>query len=92
MAPTPTEGWCKPAMRILYGTTFSGGTNSCAVGLCGTFFSLLMGLDSFVSFVDSSGNVGQSEGILGQGLTGTAYKGMPEVVTSEPSQIQIQKQ
>jgi uncharacterized repeat protein (TIGR03803 family) len=50
----------------LYGTTFAGGS-----GDSGTVFSLDMGLGPFIALVHSSGKVGQTGGILGQGFTGT---------------------
>jgi len=37
----------------------------------GTIYSLSMGLGPFVTFVRSSGKVGQAAGVLGQGFTGT---------------------
>ena len=56
-----------------YGTTYGGGNNNdCGQNGCGTVFSLNMGLGPFVAFVYSSGKVGQTGGILGQGFTRTA--------------------
>lgn len=49
-----------------YGTTSYSGTNN-----DGTVFDLNVGLGPFVAFVHDSGRVGHSEGILGQGFTGT---------------------
>jgi uncharacterized repeat protein (TIGR03803 family) len=49
---------------LLYGDTFRGGSNG-----EGTFFSLDLGLDPFVSLVSTSGQVGQTIGVLGQGFT-----------------------
>jgi uncharacterized repeat protein (TIGR03803 family) len=66
-----------------YGTTDDGGANVCSgVGAfgCGTVFSVSMELGPFVSFVRSSGKVGQTAKILGQGLTGTtgvSFNGVP---------------
>jgi hypothetical protein len=51
---------------ILYGDTHSGGTYG-----EGVFYSVKVGLKPFVSLVSSSGKVGQSIGILGQGFIGT---------------------
>lgn len=51
---------------ILYGDTHSGGTYG-----EGVFYSVNVGLKPFVSLVSSSGKVGQSIGILGQGFIGT---------------------
>jgi uncharacterized repeat protein (TIGR03803 family) len=61
---------------LIYGDTFEGGTgNSCSTdGLgCGVFYSLYAGLPPFVSFLppQSSGKVGKTIEILGQGFTGT---------------------
>jgi uncharacterized repeat protein (TIGR03803 family) len=50
-----------------YGTTPYGGTQ----GGSGTIFTLSTGLGPFVAFVRSYGKVGQTSGILGQGLKGT---------------------
>ena len=50
---------------ILYGTTEEGGEYN-----YGTIFSLDLGFAPFVAFVQSSGKVGQTGGILGQGFTG----------------------
>ena len=49
-----------------YGVTASGGR-----GGNGAIFNLSVGLSSFVRLPQDSGEVGQSEGILGQGFTGT---------------------
>ena len=46
--------------------TSGGGTSG-----SGTIFRFSMGLGPFVKLVWDSGKVGQTEGILGQGLTGT---------------------
>lgn len=60
-----------------YGTTLEGGIlnvfgcNSNPPG-CGTVFHLANGLSPFVTFARSFGKVGQTVGILGRGLTGTA--------------------
>ena len=59
---------------ILYGDTFQGGGSAgvnCAVGACGIFYSLDMGLRPFAHLVSPSGKVGKSIDILGQGFTGT---------------------
>jgi uncharacterized repeat protein (TIGR03803 family) len=50
----------------IYGTTNQGGSSG-----SGTFFRLDMGLAPFVAFVRPFGKVGDTEGILGQGFTGT---------------------
>jgi len=59
----------------LYGDTFEGGAYN-----YGTFFSLDLGLGPFVSLVSTSGKVGKSIGVLGQGFTGTtavSFNGTP---------------
>jgi uncharacterized repeat protein (TIGR03803 family) len=50
----------------LYGTTSLGGANN-----GGTIFALLTGLTPLVAFVNPVASVGQTVGILGQGLVGT---------------------
>ena len=50
----------------LYGFAGEGGTYN-----YGTFFSVDLGLGPFAELVSSSGQVGKSIGILGQGFTGT---------------------
>jgi uncharacterized repeat protein (TIGR03803 family) len=56
-----------------YGDTYEGGTATTCL-YCGTLYSLNMELAPFVAFVpaQSSGSVGATVGILGQGLTGTS--------------------
>jgi hypothetical protein len=56
-----------------YGAAPNGGDLNCLTGLlgCGTVFSLSTGLGPFVKPVPDFGKVGQTGGILGQGLTGT---------------------
>jgi uncharacterized repeat protein (TIGR03803 family) len=58
---------------ILYGDTQAGGTDTKYCGACGTFYSLNMGLKPFVRLVSTSGKVGSSVEILGQGFTGTTH-------------------
>jgi uncharacterized repeat protein (TIGR03803 family) len=55
----------------LYGDTSSGGTGNmiCGVGTCGVFYTWDAGLKPFVSLVSTSGKVGRTIGILGQGFT-----------------------
>ena len=55
-----------------YGTTATGGVNSCAKdgGTCGTVFSLSVGLGPFIETQPTSGLVGAAVKILGTGLTG----------------------
>jgi len=71
------DGW-PPYGRLLqatnatfYGTTFVGGSSS-----DGTVFSLSMNLSPFVSLLGGPAKVGQTLGILGQGLTGTSSVSM----------------
>ena len=54
---------------LLYGDTFTGGTGSLCT--CGTFYSLNSSLPPFAGLVSSSGRVGLTVGILGQGFTGS---------------------
>ena len=71
----PFGGLLQATNGKLYGTTTAGGPTN-----VGTIFSLSMGLGPFVSFVRDSGKVGQTIGILGQGLTGTSsvsFNGIP---------------
>lgn len=63
----PNGGLLQHTDGAFYGTTNAGGNGCCD----GTVFSLSTGLGAFVAFVRSYGKVGQTGGILGQGLTGT---------------------
>lgn len=57
-----------------YSDTTQGGTGNvspCTTGTCGVFYSLSEGLGPFAGLVSTSGTVGKSIGILGQGFTGT---------------------
>ena len=51
---------------VLFGDTYEGGTHN-----QGVFYSLNAGLGAFAALVPTSGKVGKSIGILGQGFTGT---------------------
>jgi uncharacterized repeat protein (TIGR03803 family) len=65
---------------IIYGTTANGGGSSNCSSGCGTVFSLNLNLAPFVALIHSTGPVGQTGGILGQGFTGTtavAINGTP---------------
>ena len=53
---------------ILYGDTFEGGDPASG---CGVFYGWNAGLKPFVSLVFTSGRVGKTVQILGQGFTGT---------------------
>jgi uncharacterized repeat protein (TIGR03803 family) len=70
------DAFVKPIQHtngLLYGETTYGGDLSCGLnGLgCGTFYSFDVGLAPFVSLVSTSGKIGKTIGILGQGFTGT---------------------
>lgn len=68
----PTAGLTQATNGVFYGTTFEGGSLTCNYPYgCGTIFSLDTGFGPFVAFVHAEGKVGQTGGILGQGLTGT---------------------
>lgn len=73
----PYAGLFQATNGAFYGTTAFGGDPSCGPGNtdppggCGTVFMLSAGLHPFVAFVRSSGKVGSSVAILGQGLDGT---------------------
>jgi uncharacterized repeat protein (TIGR03803 family) len=74
---TPYDGaYPSAALTQATGGTFFGVTDGggieCGTFGCGTAFRLDMGLGPFVAFVRSSGKVGQTGGILGQGFTGTS--------------------
>jgi uncharacterized repeat protein (TIGR03803 family) len=70
---------------IMYGATEIGGTGTyCPTSSegCGVFYSLNLGLTSFVRFLppQSAGKVGKAIGIFGQGFTGTtgvSFNGTP---------------
>jgi len=62
----PYGGLFQATNGKFYGTTTYGGTKN-----GGTVFTLDMGLGPFVAFVRAAGKIGQTGGILGQGLTGT---------------------
>jgi uncharacterized repeat protein (TIGR03803 family) len=62
----PATALLQDTSGAFYGTAAQGGANG-----YGTIFSLDMGLGPFVTFVLSTGRVGQTAQILGQGLTGT---------------------
>jgi uncharacterized repeat protein (TIGR03803 family) len=70
----------------LYADTNVGGTGNvlpCMTGQCGVFYSFNLGLEPFVSLVSTSGKVGNTIGILGQGFTGTtgvSFNGTPATV------------
>ena len=57
-----------------YGMNWGGGSDE-----GGTIFRLQNGLGPFVSFVRPAGKVGQTGGILGQGLTGTTSVTLNEI-------------
>jgi uncharacterized repeat protein (TIGR03803 family) len=59
---------------ILYGDTQQGGTGNvgCPVGDCGVAYSLNIGVGPLVSLVSTSGTVGKTVGILGQGFSSSS--------------------
>ena len=68
----PHGGLLQATDGNLYGTTFAGGNLDCFHPQgCGTVYSVDVGLGPFVSFVRNPAKVGQTFGILGQGLAGT---------------------
>ena len=80
---TPLVTLLQHTNGTLYGDTELGGTGSvspCTTGQCGVFYSLNLGLKPFVSLVSTSGKVGQTVEVLGQGFTGTkgvSFDGTP---------------
>jgi uncharacterized repeat protein (TIGR03803 family) len=62
----PIAGFVQHTNGKLYGDTLEAGKYN-----FGTFYSLDLGLSPFVSLISTSGKVGKSVGILGQGFTGT---------------------
>ena len=63
----------------IYGTTFQGGTHNMGVA-----YSLDVGLAPFVRLVSTSGKVGKTVEVLGQGFTGTtavSFNGTPAAFT-----------
>jgi uncharacterized repeat protein (TIGR03803 family) len=76
----PEGGLTQSTDGALYGTTSLGGGSQDA----GTVFGFNIGLSPFITFVVSAGKVGQTGGILGQGLTGTtgvSLNGIPASFT-----------
>jgi uncharacterized repeat protein (TIGR03803 family) len=58
---------------ILYGDTYTGGSGTgCNTDGCGMFYSLNLGLGPFVNLLSTSGKIGKTVEILGQGFTGTS--------------------
>jgi len=82
----PLAGLVQGTNGALYGTTYNGGTDNsyaCNAG-CGTVFSLSVGLGPFVSLASTSGKVGKTIEVLGQGFTGTtavSFNGTPATYT-----------
>jgi uncharacterized repeat protein (TIGR03803 family) len=66
----PVAGLVQDTNADFYGTTAGGTTSGPCQQSNGTVFRLSVGLSPFVSFMRSSGKVGQTVQILGQGLTG----------------------
>jgi uncharacterized repeat protein (TIGR03803 family) len=81
----PSAGLAQATNGVFYGTTFEGGSLTCNSPYgCGTIFSLDTGLGPFLTFVRAAGRIGQTGGILGQGLTGTisvSLNGTPAAFT-----------
>lgn len=71
------EGLVQATDGSFYGVTQIGGTSS-----IGTFFRLSAGLGPFVKLLPTSGRVGQTGDIVGQGLTGTTAVFLNEVPAS----------
>ena len=67
----PNDPLIQNTNGIFYSDTYEGGSGTNCL-YCGTLYSLSMGLGPFIAFVpsQSSGKVGASIGILGQGLSG----------------------
>jgi len=71
---TPLVTLLQHTNGVLYGDTELGGTGSvspCTAGQCGVFYSVNVGVGPFVSLVSTSGKVGKTVEVLGQGFTGT---------------------
>jgi uncharacterized repeat protein (TIGR03803 family) len=87
--PSNGSSGCNPQTTLvqhtngtLYGDTNTGGSTVggvCAAG-CGTFFSFNYGLPAFITLQMTSGSVGSTVGILGQGFTSSSvveFNGVP---------------
>ena len=68
---TPYPTLLQHTKGILYGDTSHGGTGTACFNNCGTFYGLNAGFKPFVSLVSTSGKVGKTIEILGQGFIGT---------------------
>jgi uncharacterized repeat protein (TIGR03803 family) len=79
----PFAGLVQDTNGKFYGTTYSGGAiAACDGGLCGTIFSLSVGLGPFVETQPTSGKVGATVKILATNLTGATnvtFNGMAAV-------------
>jgi uncharacterized repeat protein (TIGR03803 family) len=72
---TAEGGLVQHTSGVFFGTTYAGGnlSGSCGIDVgCGTLFSLDVGLAPFIKTTTTTGKVGTSVQILGQGLTGTS--------------------
>jgi uncharacterized repeat protein (TIGR03803 family) len=70
----PEDTLVQHTSGILYGTTNAGGSTiggACASG-CGTIFSLNANLPPFITLLPTSGKVGSTVGILGQGFSSSS--------------------
>jgi uncharacterized repeat protein (TIGR03803 family) len=79
----PVTTLAQATNRDFYGTTAGG--NCASTGICGTVFSLSVGLGPFVETQTSSGKVGAAVTILGTDLTGATsvtFNGVPAVFTA----------
>jgi uncharacterized repeat protein (TIGR03803 family) len=77
----PTVTPMQHTSGVLYGDTTAGGASTvCGNGGCGTFYSLNAGLAPFVRLLSTSGKVGTTIQMLGQGFNGAtavSFNGVP---------------
>jgi|HubBroStandDraft_5_1064220.scaffolds.fasta_scaffold29169_1 uncharacterized repeat protein (TIGR03803 family) len=82
---SPVGGLLQATNGMFYGTASAGGNVSCSNSVgCGTVYRLDAGLGPFVSLVLPAGRIQQTNGILGQGFTGTSavlFNGIPASFT-----------
>lgn len=67
-----------PVIQATNGNVYGTATNGSGNAAYGTLFRVLAGLRRFISFISTSGKVGQTIGILGQGFagaTGVSFNG-----------------
>jgi uncharacterized repeat protein (TIGR03803 family) len=73
-----------PVAQATNGNLYGTATNGLGSAINGTLFEVSTGLGAFVSFIRSSGKIGQVADILGQGFTGTtsvSFHGTPAQFT-----------